>query len=81
MRHHVLVLFAIVTCLALVAPLAAQDGSFKLTIMHSNDVYAVHEPECNGDGGAGRLATVIRQIRTEVATTGNRFSGTLFHIA
>ncbi len=86
MRRHVLVFLVIIASLALMAPLAAQDGSFNLTIMHSNDVNAVHEPDSNGEGGAARQASVIRQIRAEVANSllldaGNRFTGTLFHIA
>ncbi|MCY4526416.1 MAG: 5'-nucleotidase C-terminal domain-containing protein [Anaerolineaceae bacterium] len=86
MRRHVLVLLVIITSLALMAPLTAQDASFNLTIMHSNDVNAVHEPDSNGEGGAARQASVIRQIRAEVANSllldaGNRFTGTLFHIA
>lgn len=86
MRRCALALIMLLACLTLMAPLAAQDGSFELTIMHSNDVNAVHEPDDNGDGGAARQATVIRRIRAEVANTllldaGNRFTGTLFHIA
>ena len=66
-------------------PLSAQQDSFALTIMHSNDVNAEHEPDSNGDGGAARQASVVRQIRAEVANSllldaGNRFTGTLFHI-
>lgn len=86
MRHLAGVLLALLLCLALSAPLAAQDDSFTLTILHSNDVNADHEPDGNGDGGAARLATVARQIRAEVDNSllldaGNRFTGTLFHIA
>ncbi len=86
MRHLAGVSLVLLLCLALFAPLAAQDESFALTIMHSNDVNADHEPDSNGDGGAARLATVARQIRGEVENSllldaGNRFTGTLFHIA
>lgn len=86
MRRCAFALIALLACLTVTAPLAAQEGGFELTIMHSNDVNAVHEPDDNGDGGAARQATVIRRIRAEVANTllldaGNRFTGTLFHIA
>ncbi len=85
MQRNVALLFAIVLCVALVAPLSAQDESYELTIMHTNDVHAEHEPDRDGDGGAARQATVVRQIRDEVANSllldgGDRFTGTLFHI-
>ena len=72
--------------LMLLASLAgAQDGSFELTIMHTNDVHGHHEPQRNGDGGAARQATVVNQIRAEVDNHllldgGDRFTGTLFHV-
>ena len=86
MRLYALALLMLLASLTLAAPISAQDGSFELTIMHSNDVNAVHEADDNGEGGAARQATVIRQIRAEVANSllldaGNRFTGTLFHIA
>jgi len=85
MQRYVALLFAIALCVALVAPLTAQDESFELTIMHTNDVHAEHEPDRDGNGGAARQATVVRQIRDEVANSllldgGDRFTGTLFHI-
>lgn len=85
MQRNVALLFAIALCVALVAPLSAQDESYELTIMHTNDVHAEHEPDRDGDGGAARQATVVRQIRDEVANSllldgGDRFTGTLFHI-
>ncbi|MCY3720410.1 MAG: 5'-nucleotidase C-terminal domain-containing protein [Anaerolineaceae bacterium] len=85
MQRYVALLFAIALCVALVAPLSAQDESFELTIMHTNDVHAEHEPDRDGNGGAARQATVVRQIRDEVANSllldgGDRFTGTLFHI-
>ncbi|MCY4023937.1 MAG: 5'-nucleotidase C-terminal domain-containing protein [Anaerolineaceae bacterium] len=85
MQRNVALLFAIALCVMLVAPLSAQDESFELTIMHTNDVHAEHEPDRDGNGGAARQATVVRQIRDEVANSllldgGDRFTGTLFHI-
>ena len=86
MRLYALALLMVLASLALASPISGQDGSFELTIMHSNDVNAEHEPDDNGDGGAARQATVVRRIRAEVANSllldaGNRFTGTLFHIA
>jgi 5'-nucleotidase / UDP-sugar diphosphatase len=65
---------------------AAQDEeTFSLTIMHTNDEHAGHEPDANGDGGAAREATVVEQIRGEVEHSllldgGDRFTGSLFHV-
>ncbi len=82
-------LFIFVALLILSVPIvAAQDEEpepFEMTIMHTNDVHAAHEPDGNGDGGAAREATVVNQIRDEVENTllldgGDRFTGTLFHI-
>ena len=75
----------LVLCALLISPAAAQDDSFELTIMHTNDVHGHHEPQRNGDGGAARQATVVNQIRAEVdnhllVDGGDRFTGTLFHV-
>jgi len=61
----------------------AQD-KFKLTLLHTNDTHAHHEPQSNGDGGVARQAAVLKQIRAEGGNTllvdaGDRFTGTLFH--
>ena len=85
MQRNFVLLLAVLLSLALVAPLGAQEDSYELTIMHTNDVHAEHEPGRSGDGGAARQATVVRQIRDEVANHllldgGDRFTGTLFHI-
>ncbi len=85
MQRNAALLLAVVLSLALIAPLGAQEDSYELTIMHTNDVHAEHEPGRSGDGGAARQATVVRQIRDEVANHllldgGDRFTGTLFHI-
>ncbi|MEO8609634.1 MAG: 5'-nucleotidase C-terminal domain-containing protein [Chloroflexota bacterium] len=62
----------------------AQDDTFKLTIMHTNDEHSWHAPQSNGNGGAALLASVVKQIRAEGGNTllldaGDRFTGTLFH--
>ena len=62
----------------------AQDATFSLTIMHTNDTHSHHDPNNNGDGGAAREATVVKQIRAEVPNSillnaGDRFTGTLYH--
>ena len=69
----------------LVSIVGAQDESYELTIMHTNDVHGHHEPQRNGDGGAARQATVVQQIRAEGGNNllldgGDRFTGTLFHV-
>ncbi|MBL8162342.1 MAG: 5'-nucleotidase C-terminal domain-containing protein [Anaerolineae bacterium] len=80
-RKASLLLIAIV----LVASFAvAQEESFELTIMHTNDWHAAHQPQGSGNGGASRLASVVNQVRAEGGTTmlidaGDRFTGTLFH--
>ena len=63
---------------------AAQDGSYMLTVMHTNDTRANHLPDADGIGGDAREATVVKQIRDEVDNSllldaGGRFTGTLFH--
>jgi len=75
----------LVLAVLLVGVAGAQDDSFELTIMHTNDVHGHHEPQRNGDGGAARQATVVNQIRAEVDNHllldgGDRFTGTLFHV-
>ena len=78
--------FSILVLLVLLVGIAsAQDDSYALTIMHTNDVHGHHEPQRDGNGGAARQATVVSQIRDEVDNHllldgGDRFTGTLFHV-
>lgn len=78
--------FLIVVLVLLVASVTmAQDETFALTIMHTNDVHAHHDPNSNGDGGAARQAAVVNQIRAAVPNSllidgGDRFTGTLYHV-
>lgn len=70
--------------LALAASVSAQEDTIVLTILHTNDTHAAHEPNRAGNGGAARMAAVIDQIRAEGGAVvlldgGDRFTGTLFH--
>jgi len=58
--------------------------SFELTIIHTNDNHANHEPQPSGEGGDARQAAVIKQIRAAARNhltldAGDRFMGTLFY--
>lgn len=83
MKHKLIMIFALFVLL--VSLVGAQDESYSLTIMHTNDVHGHHEPQRDGNGGAARLATVVQQIRGEggnhlLLDAGDRFTGTLFHV-
>lgn len=83
MYRKIVLIMGLLLLLAGIA--GAQDESFELTIMHTNDVHGHHEPQRNGDGGAARQATVVQQIRAEGGNSllldgGDRFTGTLFHV-
>lgn len=63
---------------------AAQDDTFALTILHTNDQHSHHLPNAADNGGVARLATVVQQVRAEadnvlLLDAGDRFTGTLFH--
>ena len=83
MYRKLIVILALLTLLVSLA--AAQDDSYSLTIMHTNDVHGHHDVQRDGQGGAARQATVVQQIRDEVDNHllldgGDRFTGTLFHV-
>lgn len=64
----------------------AQDETFSLTIMHTNDTHTWHEPQASGDGGVALQAAVVNQIRAEVENSllldaGDVFTGTLYQVA
>lgn len=85
MKSKLFILVALAIFCLLAGSAGAQDDSFTLTIMHTNDVHGDHEPQRSGDGGAARLATVVKQIRAEggnslLLDAGDRFTGTLFHV-
>ncbi len=67
-----------------VIPAQAQDDAFVLTIMHTNDAHAHHDPDGDDRGGVARQATVVKQIRAETEHSllldgGDRFTGSIFH--
>ncbi|MDQ7028135.1 MAG: 5'-nucleotidase C-terminal domain-containing protein [Anaerolineae bacterium] len=86
MNRRIFTFLLITVLLLLVSALVvAQDETFSLTIMHTNDVQAHHDPNRDGDGGAARQATVVDQIRAEGGNSllldgGDRFTGTLYHV-
>jgi len=79
----------LLTLLLSLSVATAQDDTFALTIMHTNDVHAAYAPvdpkrDATTDGGAARQMTVVNQIRAEggnsiLIDAGDRFTGTLFH--
>jgi 5'-nucleotidase / UDP-sugar diphosphatase len=61
-----------------------EEEPFTLTIMHTNDTHAKHEPFIGANGGVAIQATVVNAIRAEVPNSllldaGDRFSGSLYH--
>lgn len=79
------ILLSLALLAVLIAPVTAQDETFELTIMHTNDVHGAHQPNRDGDGGAARQGAVVNQIRAEGGNSllldgGDRFTGTLFHL-
>ncbi|NJL95770.1 MAG: multifunctional 2',3'-cyclic-nucleotide 2'-phosphodiesterase/5'-nucleotidase/3'-nucleotidase [Anaerolineae bacterium] len=85
MRKLLPLMIVALLVLAMLPGVSAQDDeTFSVTIMHTNDTHAAHDPNGDGDGGAARQATVVNQIRSEVENSllvdaGDRFSGTLYH--
>jgi 5'-nucleotidase / UDP-sugar diphosphatase len=77
------ILGLLLSVLLVVSSAHAQD-SYSLTIMHTNDTHAHHEPDADGNGGVAIQATVVHQIREEVENSllldaGDRFTGSIFH--
>jgi 5'-nucleotidase / UDP-sugar diphosphatase len=77
------ILLILIVLLFGVMTTSAQDETFSLTVMHTNDTHTWHEPQPDGNGGVARQATVVNQIRAEVENTllvdgGDRFTGTLY---
>ncbi|NWF67685.1 MAG: 5'-nucleotidase C-terminal domain-containing protein [Chloroflexi bacterium] len=86
MSRHLTLLGCLLLLLALLAPAAsAQDETFSLTLMHTNDTHTWHEPQGDGNGGVALQAAVVNQIRAEAANSllldaGDRFTGTLYQV-
>jgi 5'-nucleotidase len=83
-KVRVLLVLAIVGGLLIPGISQAQDDGFTLTVMHSNDVHATYDPDRQDNGGAARAATIVKQVRAEVAhslllDSGDRFTGSIFH--
>jgi 5'-nucleotidase len=62
----------------------AQDETFAITLLHTNDTHAAHQSNNSGDGGVARQMAVVSQVRAEggnvlLLDAGDRFTGTLFH--
>ncbi len=84
MRKFFYALLAVAALLSAAAFTAAQDDTFTMTIIHTNDTHSHHEPQSDGHGGIARLATVVDQLRAGTDNSifidaGDRFTGTLFH--
>jgi 5'-nucleotidase / UDP-sugar diphosphatase len=90
MLRKICLLFSLLVVVALfVSAVGAQDDTFSVTILHTNDVHGAYGPydaadDVSTDGGAARQAAVINQIRAEGGNVllmdgGDRFTGTLFH--
>ena len=76
-------LLATLSLAAMTFVVNAQDETFNLTILHTNDTHSHHEAE-GGEGGAARMMNVINQVRAAqdnviLLDGGDRFTGTLFH--
>lgn len=83
-RRVLLYLALLVVVVIAAGSVIAQDDTFSLTIIHTNDEHAQHDPNAAGNGGIARQAAVIAQIRAAVDNTilvdgGDRFTGSLYH--
>ncbi len=87
MRKKLLVLSLVIVLVVGLVPMVSagsDEETFALTIMHTNDTHAHHQPNRHGYGGVARQMTVVKQIRAQVENSllldaGDRFTGTLFH--
>jgi 5'-nucleotidase / UDP-sugar diphosphatase len=82
--RKVFVLFLLALIAAGIVSAQEEEETFALTLLHTNDTHAAHQPNGDGNGGVAILAGLINQIREESENTllvdaGDRFSGTLFH--
>jgi 5'-nucleotidase len=77
------VLLLLVMFVMVVSMVSAQEDTFALTVLHTNDTHTWHEPQGDGNGGVARQAAVVNQIRAEGGNVilldgGDRFTGTLY---
>lgn len=86
MRKVIVILLIALLAAGLIPSAAAQQAepTFALTLIHTNDTHAAHEPNSAGNGGVAIQRAVVNQIRAEAANSllldaGDRFTGTLFH--
>ncbi|MCI0714308.1 MAG: 5'-nucleotidase C-terminal domain-containing protein [Chloroflexi bacterium] len=82
MLKQLFFLALILVLLPLSTSTQAQEA-YTLTIMHTNDTHASHDDD-DGEGGVARMATLVKQIRTEAPNSilvdaGDRFTGSVFH--
>ncbi len=84
LRKSILWLVVLATLLTGALTTAQSGETWPLTIMHTNDTHANHDPLGSGAGGVTRQASVVEQIRAQAPNSllldaGDRFTGTLFH--
>ncbi len=84
LRKSILWLVVLATLLTGALATAQSGETWPLTIMHTNDTHANHDPLGSGAGGVTRQASVVEQIRAQAPNSllldaGDRFTGTLFH--
>lgn len=83
-KSRLFLVLLFVVALSVGAIYAQDEESFELTIIHTNDEHAQHDPNSAGDGGIARQSAVIAQIRAAVDNSilvdgGDRFTGSLYH--
>lgn len=93
-RYSVALLMVLALLLAAMPVVGAQGIEFKMTILHTNDVHAHHQPfdssggKCDPAkgcwGGAARTATMVNKVHGEggnvlLVDAGDQFQGTLFY--